>query len=230
MSSGHSGGHGADGVVDQRADAVSIAYDRWAATYDDDANATRDLDAVVVRRAPLRIASAEVVELGCGTGKNTAWLSREAGRVHAFDFSEGMLARARARVETANVSFVVHDIRVPWPLPDRSVDVVVGTLVLEHINDLAPIYAQARRVLREHGQLFLCELHPFRQLRGGQAHFTDAATGELVHVAAFVHSTSEYVTAALADGFTLRSLSEWMDAGATDGAVPRLLSMLFESS
>ena len=212
-----------------RGDGAATAYDRWAAQYDDDANATRDLDALVVRRAPLRLAGADVVELGCGTGKNTQWLARESRRVHALDVSEGMLARARVRIGAANVSFVTHDIGVPWPLPDRSADVVVGNLVLEHVRDLAPVYAQARRVLREHGQLFLCELHPFRQLRGGQAHFTDAATGQVVYIEAFVHSTSEYLNAALAEGFMLRGLGEWMDADAIDVAAPRLLSMLFES-
>jgi malonyl-CoA O-methyltransferase len=126
------------------------------------------------------------------------------------------------------VRFVQHDVRTTWPVVDVSVDVVIGNLVLEHVQHLAPVYAEAARVLRPGGQLFLCELHPFRQLRGGQAHFVDAANGETVHVEAFAHSASEYVNKGIAAGLVLRELGEWLEAAATPGAPPRLLSVLFD--
>ncbi|HEV2642381.1 MAG TPA: class I SAM-dependent methyltransferase, partial [Candidatus Elarobacter sp.] len=179
---------------------VAAAYDRWSHQYDDDRNTTRDLDAQVVRRAPLRLAGRDVLELGCGTGKNTEWLAAHARQVVALDFSAGMLAAARRRIRTANVRFVQHDVREPWPLDASAMDVVVGNLVLEHVRDLTPIYSESARVLRSGGQLLLCELHPFRQLRGGQAHFMDRSTGETVHVPAFPHSASDYVNAGLAAG------------------------------
>lgn len=210
--------------------AVAHAYDRWATQYDDDRNATRDLDAEVVRRAALRLDGRDVLEIGCGTGKNTAWLAASARHVVAMDFSNGMLSAARRRVRAPNVRFVQHDIRERWPVGDSAADVVVGNLVLEHIQDLAPVYAEAARVLRPGGRLFLCELHPFRQLRGGQAHFTDAHTGETVHVAAFTHSASEYVNAGIAVGLVLRELGEWLETGAPADVPPRLLSVLFERS
>ncbi len=145
-----------------------------------------------------------------------------------MDFSAGMLARARTRVASERVGFVRHDVREPWPLPDASADVVVDSLVLEHVADLAPVYAEAARVLRAGGQLYLCELHPYRQWRGGQAHFSDAATGETVYVPARVHSVSEHVNGGLAAGFALRHLGEWVEPGAAPGALPRLLSLLFD--
>ena len=78
---------------------VAAAYDRWAGQYDDAPNATRDLDAAVVRRTPLRVDGRDVLELGCGTGKNTAWLAARARQVLALDFSPGMLAAARRRLD-----------------------------------------------------------------------------------------------------------------------------------
>lgn len=208
--------------------SVSRAYDRWSVQYDSDQNATRDLDAVVVRAAPLRLAGQRVLELGCGTGKNSVWLAGQAAELIALDFSAGMLAVARARVNAAHARFVEHDIRAPWPLDARAVDVVVGNLVLEHVQDLSAIYAEAARVLRTGGQLFLCELHPQRQLLGGQAHFTDPETSETIAVPAFRHTTSEYVNASLAEGFVLRNLGEWLEPDAPEGAPPRLISLLFE--
>ena len=207
---------------------VASAYDRWALQYDDDTNATRDLDAMVVRQAPLCLAGGDVLELGAGTGKNTEWLARHARHVTALDFSAGMLAAARLRVQMPNVTFVEHDIRTTWPLGAESMDVVVGNLVLEHVHDLAPIYAEAARVLRSGGQLLLCELHPFRQLRGGQAHFTERATGETVHVPAFLHTTSDYVNTGIDAGLTLRALGEWLEPDAVVDAPPRLISVSFQ--
>jgi ubiquinone/menaquinone biosynthesis C-methylase UbiE len=207
---------------------VARAYDAWAAQYDTDENATRDLDATIVRDAPLHLHDRTVLELGCGTGKNTVWLAEHARELVAMDFSEGMLAEARKRVTASHVRFVRHDVRTPWPVASGAVDVVVGNLILEHVQDLAPIFAEAARALRSGGQLFLCELHPFRQRRGSQAQFTDPATGERVRVDAFTHAVSDYLNAALAHGFVLRHLGEWLEPGAPPESPPRLLSLLLE--
>ena len=207
---------------------VADAYDRWSRQYDDDRNATRDLDAFVLRQVPLELAGARVLEVGCGTGKNSAWLVSQVRELIALDFSAGMLDVARRRVRSDTARFVEHDITRPWPVDAESVDVVVGNLVLEHVRELAPVFGEAARVLRTGGQLFFCELHPYRQLRGGQAHFVDAHTDETIHVAAYRHTVSEYVNDALAAGFTLRALGEWLEPDAESCAPPRLLSLLME--
>ena len=212
---------------DARSD-VAQAYDRWSRRYDDDHNATRDLDARVVRQSPVHFAGARVLELGCGTGKNSQWLAAQARELVALDFSPGMLDVARRRVRAAHVRFVEHDITRPWPVEPASCDVVLGNLVLEHVCDVGPIYAEAARALRPGGQLFFCELHPYRQLRGGQAHFEDTETNQIVPITAFQHTVGEYVNGGLATGFQLRMLGEHVEENAPADAVPRLLSVLFE--
>lgn len=209
-------------------DDVERAYDRWASTYDVDKNTTRDLDASVVRRAPLDLKNRDVLELGCGTGKNTVWLAEHARHVTALDFSLAMIARAHERLPTSNVKFIRHDVRELWPLPAASVDVVVGNLILEHVHDLAPVFFEAARVLRPSGQLFICELHPYRQLMGGQAHFIDATTGETIEVTAHDHTVSEYVNGGIGAGLELRELGEWLEDDAPTDAPPRLISLLFD--
>jgi malonyl-CoA O-methyltransferase len=207
---------------------VAATYDRWAATYDADRNVTRDLDALVVQKTPLVLEGRDVLELGCGTGKNTSYLAEHARHVTAVDFSEGMIARAHERLTTSNVKFVRHDIRDPWPMSPASVDLVVGNLILEHVHDLAPVYFEAARVLRPNGQLFICELHPFRQLLGGQPNFVDPHTGEKVEVAAHIHTVSEYVNGGVEAGLTLRSLGEWIEEEAPADTPPRLISLLYD--
>lgn len=206
-------------------DRVAAAYDQWSASYDVDHNRTRDLDAAVLRTSGIPVAAADVLEIGCGTGKNTAWLAQHARSLTAMDFSAGMLAKARARVGAAAVEFVEHDVRDAWPVASASVDVVVGNLVLEHVQHLGHVFAEAHRVLRGGGTLYVAELHPYRQWRGGQAHFTSSTSGDVVHVPAFVHSVSEYVNAATHAGLSVAFLGEHLEDDAEVGALPRLLTL-----
>ena len=207
---------------------VALAYNKWAASYDADKNVTRDLDALVMQRVGLLLDDKDVLELGSGTGKNTAFLAQRARHVLAVDFAEGMIARAHQRIVTNNVQFLKHDVRDTWPVPSASVDLVVANLILEHVHDLAPVFFEAARVLRPNGQFFFCELHPYRQLVGGQANFVDPETGQAVQVAAHVHTVSEYVMGGIEAGFAVKALGEWTEDEAPANTPPRLISCLFQ--
>lgn len=208
--------------------SVRAAYASWAESYDTNENRTRDLDAVVLRTHELGIAGRDVLEIGCGTGKNTHWLAEHAESVTALDLSPEMLERARSRVTPAHVKFVEHDIQHAWPVPDESFNAVVGNLVLEHVANIAIVFHEAQRVLRPNGTLFLCELHPYRQRLGSQAQFTDAKSGERLKVEAYAHDVSEYVNAGIDAGLRLVRIGEWSDdQDCQSGAPPRLLSVLF---
>jgi malonyl-CoA O-methyltransferase len=206
---------------------VAAAYDRWAETYDTDPNRTRGLAAAVLRQRNLELRGRNVVEIGCGTGHNTEWLAERAEGVLAMDFSEGMLRQAKARVRSPHVRFLRHDIRSAWPLADSSADLVIAMLVLEHIEHVGPIFAEAARALRPSGELFVCELHPVRQLTGRQAEFTNRATGERERITAFLHDTSEYVSAGLGAGLELIHMGEWRDSNGLPVDLPRILSLQF---
>jgi ubiquinone/menaquinone biosynthesis C-methylase UbiE len=206
---------------------IAAAYNDWAETYDTDLNRTRDLAAVVLKQANLDLDGRKIIEVGCGTGRNTAWLVERSAEIVALDFSEEMLAKASARVNDPGVRFIQHDARAKWPLADASADIVIAMLILEHVQNLEPFFAEAARVLSHGGNLFVCELHPMRQLTGGQAQFNNPKTGERRRVTAFVHDVSDYVNAGLSAGLELQHLGEWRDAGAELNSMPRLLSLLF---
>jgi len=205
--------------------SVQEAYDRWAEQYDDNHNRTRDLNRQCLRRADLPLAGARVFEAGCGTGLNTEFLAGQGAQVVAMDFSGAMLEKARARVGQSSVRFEVGDVTHPWPAEDESCDLVVITLVLEHVEDLAPVFAQARRVLRKGGLLYIAELHPYRQLAGGQARFTPEGSDREQLVPAWKHSISEFVAEAINAGFELKRMAE---PGFGDDDVPRLLQLWLE--
>jgi ubiquinone/menaquinone biosynthesis C-methylase UbiE len=207
---------------------VRAAYDRWAESYDEGRNGTRDLDAVVLRAQPFDYTGARVVEIGCGTGKNTAWLATKAAEVVALDFSPNMLRVARTQVPADHVTFVEHDITLPWLLPAGFADFIICDLVLEHVEDLRPVFRYVRTALRDGGTLFVCEFHPYRQLQGEQARFADGAE-TVVRVPAFLHDTADFVAAGLEAGLRLTDLSEWRDDNAPPRDSPRLLSLTFTS-
>jgi ubiquinone/menaquinone biosynthesis C-methylase UbiE len=205
---------------------VTSAYDQWARTYEAVENATRDLAATVLRHYPLYLHDRDVLETGCGTGLNTTYLAQQSRSVLAVDGSAGMLAQARARVTAPRVQWVQCDLQQAWPLAAASVDLVVCLLVLEHIADLSIFFQEAARVLRPGGECFVCELHPFRQLQGRQAQFTEAGSGKVILIPAYLHDVSEYVNASVQHGFALLRMDEWRDAPDTAHTLPpRLLSL-----
>ncbi|MDX2117979.1 MAG: class I SAM-dependent methyltransferase [Planctomycetota bacterium] len=202
---------------------IDNAYDRWAASYDADFNRTRDLDGAVMRDTFAGQRFDAILELGCGTGKNTLLLESCCTRLVGVDFSDQMLALAREKVRSPHVSFVHGDITKPLAAPDASFELVTCNLVLEHVEHLGPIFAEACRVLRPGGTLFVSELHPFRQYGGTRANFS--RDGASIQIGAFIHHVSDYAAAALAAGLRIEALGErWhADDGPTQ---PRLLTLL----
>jgi ubiquinone/menaquinone biosynthesis C-methylase UbiE len=210
-------------------DEVARAYDVWANVYDSQTNATRDLDAEVLRGQDPALFQGDVLEIGCGTGKNTEWLAPRARSLWALDGSEQMLKRARERPGVQHVQFRQHDLRERWPVPEASRDLITCNLVLEHLEDLSFVFSEARRVLRPGGAFFVCELHPFRQLQGKQAHFVNPETGEVEKVRSHLHDVSDFLTAALGVGLVLARAQDCRDEGEPRTSVPRLLALLWRS-
>lgn len=212
--------------------SIDLAYSQWAATYDHDRNLTRDLDGQITPQILAGIVPRAgkfglIIEAGCGTGKNTPCFAAVARDVLAMDFSRGMLAQARtrlARLNVGNVRFHEADLLAPWPCASEEADCVSCNLVLEHIEDMRPVFAEAARVLAPGGRFFISELHPFKQYRGSQARFVDAS-GATVPITAYQHHISDFTGLAHATGFAIERLDEWWHDEDADQP-PRLLTLL----
>lgn len=70
-------------------------YDQWAESYDDIINKTRDLEGLALIEILSHIPFSMVLEIGCGTGKNTEWISEHARQIIAVDFSIEMVNKAK---------------------------------------------------------------------------------------------------------------------------------------
>ena len=205
--------------------SIQEAYNHWSASYDTDENRTRDLDHAVTRETLVDSRFKSILEIGCGTGKNTALLAQIGDRVRALDFSEGMLKRAKEKLETDNVILLVADITKQWPCADETTDLVTCNLVLEHVDDISFVFSEAFRSLIDGGRLFVCELHPFRQYQGTQARFQ--RNQGRIEIQAFMHHISDFLEAAEKIGLTLKKYREWWHEEDQDKP-PRLVSFMFE--
>tara|TARA_Y100001958_G_C21030242_1_gene403519 strand:- start:181 stop:807 length:627 start_codon:yes stop_codon:yes gene_type:complete len=198
-------------------------YNAWAHQYDYDINPTRDLDKSVTIESLSNIDFFKVLELGCGSGKNTEWLITKADKLVGLDFSKNMLDQARKKVKTDKVTFINTDLNENWPVNDNSFDLATINLTLEHIETLDHIFNSLFMKLTQGGKCFVCELHPKKQLSGSKARFEK--NGDEIALDVFYHSELEYIESAEKAGFNLIVKKEWYDNKKT---VPRLISFLFE--
>lgn len=202
------------------------AYNAWSETYDTVQNKTRDLEAIALRASIKTFAPLDILEIGCGTGKNTGWLLTKARHLVGADFSAEMIAKAKAKITDEKVEFRQFDLRQEWDFAENQFDLIVCSLALEHIENIDFVFEQAHRVLRENGLFYIGELHPFKQYQGSKARF-DTGSG-VFELECFVHHISEFFEAAKKNNFESVELKEWFDAD-DKREIPRLLTIVFKA-
>ena len=198
-------------------------YNSWALQYDDNINPTRDLDKIATIKFLSKIYFSNVLELGCGTGKNTEWLITKADSLVGLDFSKNMLDVAMEKVKSSKVTFIKTNLNQEWPVDDNSFDLATINLTLEHIEKLDHIFHSLSKKLRASGKCFVCELHPKKQAVGSKAQFLE--NGIKKELDTYQHSEQDYIKNAEEAGFVLLSKKEWWD---NKEDLPRLISFLFE--
>jgi SAM-dependent methyltransferase len=130
------------------------AYDRSAADFAADWHAQPapdDLHALVTRFfRPSRTA-----DIGCGSGREVAWLNASGFPAVGFDASEGLLAQARARYP--DLSFATATLPELVGVPDASFDNVLCETVLMHLprDGIVPSVRRLMAILRPGGTLYL---------------------------------------------------------------------------
>jgi demethylmenaquinone methyltransferase/2-methoxy-6-polyprenyl-1,4-benzoquinol methylase len=151
---------------DARATRVRQMFDRVAARYDVlNRLLTFGMDIGWRRRAIEALAlppGSLVLDLACGTGALCRELQRAGHRPVGFDFSTGMLARART-----GASLVRADV-LALPIRNGAADGVVCGFALRNVVDLPGLFLETVRVLRPGGRAVFLEVsepeHPFLRM------------------------------------------------------------------
>ena len=200
-------------------------YDAWAYQYDSNINPTRDLDKAITKKSLSNLNFSNVLELGCGSGKNTEWLITRANKLVGLDLSASMLNLARKKITSKKVTFINADLNEKWPVNNNSFDLATINLTLEHIEILDHIFNSLFMKLAQGGKCFVCELHPKKQLAGSKARFEENGAEIILDV--FQHSELDYVQSAEKAGLNLLTKKYWYD---NENDLPRLISFLFEKT
>ena len=203
---------------------VEEAYKHWSAQYDTNQNKTRDLEAISLRETLNDIKFENCLEIGCGTGKNTEWLLTKGQKITAIDLSEEMLTIAREKISNDNVQLLKVDINQDWTFTTEKFDLVVCSLVLEHIENINRIFKLISEHLTKNGTVYIGELHPFKQYSGSKASFENEEGKQTVTV--FTHHISEFTSLAKQKGLTISEVKEYFDDGNTT-SIPRILTLKF---
>ena len=204
--------------------SIEKAYNSWAEQYDTNENKTRDLDIKSTIETLSKYDFNNVLELGCGTGKNTIWLLKKAEQIIGLDFSQKMLDIANKKITDRKVEFKKADLTKDWEIENQFADLITSSLTLEHIGDLNHIFNQANQKLTEKGIFFISELHPFKQYLGSKAKYETENGIEELKV--FTHHISDYIENAKINGFELLEIKEWFDENDKK-EIPRLISFIF---
>ena len=138
------------------ADYVRATFDGFARDFDErlvgvfDYHVPEAIAAAIRRIRLFPPRSADVLDLGCGTGLSGAVFADISRRIAGVDVSGAMLQEARARgcyQELAEAEVLA------WmrAAAAEQFDLVIAADVLVYFGDLGPVFAQAARLLRSGG-------------------------------------------------------------------------------
>jgi ubiquinone/menaquinone biosynthesis C-methylase UbiE len=137
-------------------------HTRMADSYDRDEPHFRPENRAKVRANLLRVAertgTGSLLDIGCGTGFVISLLADTFDEVHGIDPTRAMMEK----VDTSSGNVTLHEgVAEELPFVDGSFDLVTAYSVLHHLADHRPALAEAARVLRPGGVLYV-DLEPNR--------------------------------------------------------------------
>jgi malonyl-CoA O-methyltransferase len=166
------------------------AYRLWAPTYHRE-TAISFLDEKLTIELSPDCAGKRLLDAGCGVGRRLPANTFAVG----VDLSEHMLAAGGA------ASVAVADVR-NLPFADGEFEIAWCRLVLGHLPDLGPAYAELARVCRPAGHVLVTDFHPDATAAGHTRTFRDDA-GIVREVEHHVHDRTAHAAAATTAGLNL---------------------------
>lgn len=94
-----------------------------------------------------------VLDIGCGGGLLTSYLSHQGHKVTGLDLSLGSLETARKQDPEHKITYVLGS-AMELPFEDKCFDVVAAMDLLEHVPDYKLVIKEASRVLKPGGIFF----------------------------------------------------------------------------
>lgn len=190
-------------------DSPAEGYDRLAAVYDDVTGGGRfspeeeHIDAAVGDPA-----GRTILDVGCGTGRHTLRLAERGANMIGVDVSPLMIeqAQANAAARKLDIKWIVADV-LDAPIEPASIDIVISSLAISHVADLAAFFARMRALTKPTARIVLSDIHPCSQMMGTVAGLP--AGEQWVQMRLHTHAVSEYFEVAPAHGFRVTNIAEY---------------------
>lgn len=181
--------------------AAREGYRLWASTYGPE-NAVSQLENLLVGEMTPPLAGLRLLDAGCGTGRRLRDCA--AAMATGVDLSPEMIAAGRDCLPPA-VRLLVGDVRA-LPFPDSSFDLVWCRLVIGHLPEGGPAYAELGRVTAAGGQVIVTDFHPAAHAAGHRRTFRHG--GAVHEVEHHLHMPAAHREAAYAAGLRLTAVRE----------------------
>jgi ubiquinone/menaquinone biosynthesis C-methylase UbiE len=185
-----------------------FGYALWSTSYDYEKNPLIAVEEPHVKQILNNISYSRVLDAGTGTGRHTLKLAQPGIRVTAIDDSHEMLAVAREKANRSGLEIDFHQASLESPLPfnDEAFDLVLCSLVLTHIQNLANVVKELYRVCSEGGYILITDFHPDSLAQGWRTVFSmDGITYQLPNMK---YTREDYLEAINDAGFTLLQVKD----------------------
>lgn len=160
------------------------------------------------------IKGKNILDAGCGYGKDVAHYIRRGAKAWGGDASEHMIALAKKK-HPEIAQFFWHETFDDIRMPDSSLDLITSRYALQHQEKIDDAYREFHRVLKPGGSAIILVPHPIQQLFAKEEriyHKKEEITvkiyDELSVVHDFTHTVEEYLSAFMISHFELLHFSE----------------------
>lgn len=190
---------------------VQEGYDLWSEIYDTETNVLIQLEQMYMFPQLLQKQYHNIFDCGCGTGRLAIWLrsSFPNAMITGADFSDGMLQKAREKGVGLKINWQNTDLNKPFPFAEGQFDLIVSSLVIEHISALDNFFAGIRSVAVTGADVFISGLHPAMHLMGISARFKDSENTSTIMPKSLCHNMAEVFNAATDAGLRVMRIEEY---------------------
>lgn len=104
------------------------------------------------------VKNKKILDLGCGPGFYTKILNENGAKIKGIDISEESIKIAQK--ENPSIELKVGDITKKLPFKNSEFDIVLSSLVLDHIENWNPVFKEVNRVLKKGGMFIFSTYNP----------------------------------------------------------------------
>jgi ubiquinone/menaquinone biosynthesis C-methylase UbiE len=205
-------------------------YDQFAQKY---AQGTEELEEVTRRHFYALLPALKgkaILDVGCGSGHDSACYAAEGAVVYGADISEKELAMAREKVAGVFVQAPMEKL----PFDAEMFDVVTSFYAIQHTENVPETLLEMIRVAKLGGIIQVLAKHPFRNLL--ESHVNDGNSDYYAkrQVTSYIfnrsiklteqgHTMMDYLAPAVLQAARLELLEEMTDFPASEQVIPGLI-------